>query len=70
MKHDELIRRIRKAAKRRGLEVTLERWEGDHEQWRVGTVLVSVPRHRDIGPKMEFEIYRDCEPVLGHRWWR
>lgn len=70
MKRDELIREIRKAAKAKGLDFELIRSGGAHDVFRCGTKQVSIPRHREIGPKMAFEIRAQLEPVLGKRWWR
>jgi hypothetical protein len=70
MKHDELVRDIRKAARSRGLDFEMVRQGGSHEVWQCGTVKVAIARHGDIGPKMEFEIRKELEPVLGERWWR
>lgn len=70
MKRDEIIKRISKAAKRKGLKFEMVRSGAEHDIWRCGATSTSIPRHREIGPKMEFEIYKDLEPVLGPRWWR
>lgn len=70
MKRDELIREIRKAAKARGLSFEVLREGAAHQIFRCGTVTVPIPRHREIGPKMAFEIRKALEPVLGERWWR
>jgi hypothetical protein len=70
MKRDELVRSIRKAAKAQGLEFESLRQGAEHEVFVLGGVRVTIPRHREIGPKMEFEIRRALEPVLGPRWWR
>jgi hypothetical protein len=70
MKRNALIRDIRKAAKKRGLAFEVVREGAEHTIFRCGLVQVPVPRHRELGPKMEFEIRVQLEPALGHRWWR
>lgn len=70
MKTSELIREIGKAAKARGLTFELLREGAAHQLFRCGTVTVAIPRHREVGPKMAFEIRKQLEPVLGERWWR
>lgn len=69
MKRDELIKEVRRAAKAAGLEFVSVRNVGPHEVFRCGTVQTMIPRHREIGPKMAFEIRKDLEPALGKRWW-
>lgn len=70
MKQVQLIREIREAAKAKGLEMVFVRQGGNHEIWRVGIVQTAIPRHGEIGPKLEFEIRAQLEPALGKRWWR
>jgi hypothetical protein len=71
VKTEQMIREIRKAAKARGLIFEVVRSSGKHDIWRLdGTVQIPIPRHTEIGPKLEFEIRKQCEPVLGLRWWR
>jgi hypothetical protein len=71
VKTEQMIREIRKAVKARGLIFEVVRSSGKHDIWRLGgTVRIPIPRHSEIGPKMEFEIRKQCEPVLGLRWWR
>jgi len=71
MKTAQLIRDIRTAAKLRGITFEVVRSSGKQDIWRLGdTVLFPIPRHSEIGPKMEFEIRKQCEPELGPRWWR
>ena len=69
MKTEELLREIRKAAKA-GLALELVREGKAHVILRCGSVQLAVPRHRQMGPKMAFEIRGQLEPVLGTRWWR
>lgn len=71
MKRNDLIKEIREAADAKGIAWRLDRSTGKHDVWLLGDrVTVPVPRHKDIGPKMAFEIRKQCEPELGPRWWR
>jgi hypothetical protein len=70
MKRTALIKEIRKASKAADVEFEIERQGKEHELWRCGAVRVPIPRHSEIGPKMAFEIRRQCEPELGKDWWR
>ena len=70
MKTEQLVREFRKVAKGRGLDFTFERAGGRHDLYRCGAVTVANPRHGEIGPKMEFELRKELESVLGKRWWK
>lgn len=70
MKRDELLREISKAAKKAGVQWVVVREGAAHTLYRCGDVQVAIPRHREIGPKMAFEIRAQLEPALGRRWWR
>lgn len=48
----------------------LERRARHGELFRIGSVLIEIPRHRDIGLKTTFAIRRELETVLGKDWWR
>jgi hypothetical protein len=70
VRRTELLREIQRAAKIQGLTFELLRSRGPHDVYRLGQTLVAIPRHREIGPKMAFEIRKQLEPELGLRWWR
>lgn len=69
-KQRELLKRVRNAAKARGLTFELERRGGNHDVYSLDGLRVIVPRHREIGNQMATVIYRQCEPKLGKRWWQ
>jgi len=70
VKRAELLRAISRAARARKLSVHLERRARHGELFRIGSVLIKIPRHRDIGLKTTFAIRRELETVLGKDWWR
>ncbi len=70
MKRSDLIRDIRKAAQAAGVSWEFIRAGAEHEVWRIGNRNIPIPRHGEIGPKVEFEIRKQCEAALGPRWWR
>jgi hypothetical protein len=70
VKRVELIREIRLAAQAQGLAFELERRHGPHDVYRLDGLIIPIPRHREIGAKVSFEIRKECEPKLGRRWWR
>lgn len=70
MRTNELVREVKRAARGKGLDFTLVRRGAEHEVWRCGEVQTYIPRHREVGPKLAFEIRRQLEPALGKDWWR
>lgn len=69
-KQRELLKKLRKAAKARGLSFELERHGENHDVYRLDGLRVTVPRHTEIGDQMAAVIYRQCEAKLGKRWWK
>ena len=70
MKCDKLIREIHGAARAKGVDVAVLREGAAHQIFRCGVVLVPIPRHRELGLKLAFEIRKSLEPALGTKWWR
>ena len=70
MKHNELVRKVRGAAKRAGRDWWLVREGGDHEYWMCGATKVAIPRHREVGDRTAVRVLRDLEPELGEDWWK
>jgi mRNA interferase HicA len=48
VKQKDLMKRLRAMAKERGLEFRLVREGSKHEIHRFGSLLVSIPRHKEI----------------------
>jgi mRNA interferase HicA len=48
VKRRDLIRELRRLAGEFGVEFELVRHGAEHDQFRVGQLLVPIPRHRDI----------------------
>ena len=70
MERDELLRRARRAARRRGIAWTLVRQGADHEIWQCGSTRVVIPRHREINEGTAFDVQRRLETELGKEWWQ
>jgi hypothetical protein len=70
VKHDELVRTVRRAAREADKDWGLVRKGGEHEIWACGRTRVQVPRHREVNERTAIEILRDLEPELGKDWWR
>ena len=68
MKRIDLIRSLRKEAKVRNLHLVELREGGNHTQFRIGNVTISVPRHREIRPATIRLIERQLQGTFGKGW--
>jgi hypothetical protein len=57
-------------ADRQGPVFEIEREGSNHTIYRLGTIRVPVPRHGEVGSGLTEAILKECEPVLGRRWWK
>ncbi len=70
MKRREILRRIAAQAKAAGVTWEVQREGANHTVYRLGTTMIPVPRHVEIGPGLSEDIFKQCEPGLGERWWK
>ena len=71
MKRREVIKRIKKAAKaEEGVTFDLDHEGGNHSVYKLGSCVIPIPRHNEIGEGLAREIFKQCEDVLGKDWWR
>lgn len=70
VRRSDLLKSIGRAARESGLEWKLDRQGANHEIWRLGDLLVPVPRHREVGAMTARRILMALEPALGKDWWR
>ena len=47
MKRADLLKRLHRIADERDVDFVLER-QGKHENWLMGGMLITIPRHREI----------------------
>jgi hypothetical protein len=69
MNRGDVIKRITKAAKAAGLTFELRREGANHAIYSLGGLMIPIPRH-DIDNRLVEQIYKECEPKLGRRWWK
>jgi prolyl-tRNA editing enzyme YbaK/EbsC (Cys-tRNA(Pro) deacylase) len=70
MKRGDVIRKIKKAAKEKGLPFEQEELTR-HTGIKVGGVAATVSRSsRDMPDVFAETIFRQLEPALGKGWWR
>ena len=70
MKRTEVIKRIRARARAAGVTWELDRQGHNHEVYRLGSTMVPIPRHTEIDNWTAEDIFKECEPELGERWWK
>ncbi|MBO0808959.1 MAG: hypothetical protein J2P32_11750 [Actinobacteria bacterium] len=69
MRRTELIRKIRREARRQGVMVKTEEGGGHSILW-LGSTKIPIPRHAEISPRTAEDILHECEAELGKGWWR
>lgn len=69
-KRRELIKRLRAASRQQGLVFEVAREGGKHSIYRLGSLLIPVPRHTEINELTTLEIFKEAAPVLGKDWWK
>jgi mRNA interferase HicA len=71
VKKSDLIRKIRRAAKKAGKSWGEQLPAGTkHEAWTCGETTVTIPRHREVNEYTAEGIMKDLELELGEEWWR
>lgn len=61
----QLLREIRRGAKRQDACFESAGGQGPHEIFWVGNLKIPVPRHREISERTAQDILHECEPALG-----
>ncbi|MEU6083872.1 type II toxin-antitoxin system HicA family toxin [Streptomyces sp. NPDC047108] len=70
MKYRDLISKIRKAAKAKGIPFEQQRQKGSHQMWTCGRTPVVIPSHTEVNELTAQNILKTLEAELGERWWR
>jgi hypothetical protein len=70
MRREELVRKIRREAKRQGISWESTGGGGRHETFWLGASKIPIPRHAEIGERTTEDILHECEDELGKGWWR
>ncbi|MCP9959225.1 type II toxin-antitoxin system HicA family toxin [Streptomyces sudanensis] len=70
MKRRDLIRKIREAARGKGLLFEKQRQKGSHEYWTCGSTPVVIPRHSEVNEITAEAICKRLEEEFGKGWWR
>lgn len=70
MKYRDLVSKIRKAAKAKGIPFEKQRQKGSHQFWLCGTTPVTIPKHSEVNEITAMGICKALETELGEDWWR
>jgi hypothetical protein len=70
VKRTALNKKIKDAAKAAGFEWVLVRHGGQHDLWRCGTTIVTIPRHNELNELTAQSILKRLEATLGEQWWK
>jgi predicted RNA binding protein YcfA (HicA-like mRNA interferase family) len=70
MKYRDLVSKIRKAAKAKGIRFEQVRQRGSHERWVCGNTAVTIPHHSEVNELTAAGICKTLEAELGEGWWR
>jgi hypothetical protein len=67
----DILKRIAKAAKVKGIAWELDREGGNHSIYKLDGLQVPIGRHKgEVGNRYAETVYKECEPKLGKDWWR
>ncbi|WEW73739.1 HicA-like toxin [Mycobacterium phage Nanz197] len=69
-KRSEIVSKITKAAKAKGLKFKSVRKGARHEIFDLDGVMVPIGNHTVLDGYLMLKIYKECEPKLGKGWWR
>ena len=70
-KKKDIIKRLRKEAKAKGIEFAqASRHGGNHDIWLLDGLMLPIPRHSEIPDLTARGVYRECEEKLGKDWWK
>lgn len=70
MKHRDLLKRIAQESRQQGVEWRMVRRGANHDVHALEGLIIPIPRHTEIGERVALEIFKECEPILGVRWWK
>jgi len=66
----EVIKKVRTAARRRGLEWFAAREGANHTVYNLDGLMIPIARHSEIDNQMAEIIFKECAAKLGKDWWR
>jgi len=70
VKRRDAIRKIGNAATQRGVTWEPFKEGGNHTIYLLGGKHIPIARRSEIDDGLAEKVFKECEEVLGHRWWR
>jgi hypothetical protein len=70
VKRKDVIRKINQAATSRGIQWHLHSEGANHTIYLLGGKRIPIARHAEIDDLLAERVFKECEEVLGSRWWR
>jgi hypothetical protein len=70
VKRRDLIKAIEKAARMRDVSWTVHSEGARHTIYKLAGTPIPIERHTEIDNLLAEKIFKECEEVLGRRWWR
>ena len=43
---------------------------GSHTIYRLGSTVIPIPRHTELGENLALSIFKECQGELGEKWWK
>jgi hypothetical protein len=65
-----VIRKIEKGAKAKAVSWVLYGEGANHSIYLLGGKRIPIGRHTEIDDLLAEKLFKECEEVLGARWWR
>jgi hypothetical protein len=70
VKRRVVIKKIEQGAKRKGVAWTLHSEGANHSIYMLAGKRIPIERHSEIDDLLAEKVFKECEEVLGRRWWR
>lgn len=65
-----IIKKLRQAAKQRGLDFYLLRQGSRHEAYCLDGLRIPIPRHNEVSERTTLDIINESEQKPGKGWWQ
>jgi hypothetical protein len=70
VKRRDVIKKIEQGAKDKGVSWAFDKEGANHTIYKLAGKRIPIERHTEIDNLLAEKIFKECEEVLGQRWWR
>jgi hypothetical protein len=70
VKRRAVIKKIEQGAKHKGVAWVLHSEGANHSIYMLAGKRIPIERHSEIDDLLAEKVFKECEEVLGRRWWR